>query len=116
MGAQDHLVKEWSGVLVPAVAWAADLGVSYAVVKWTCNHNGALLLYAITLCALVMIAVGALAAIRTLALVPASAPSDGGHGGRVRFMGMLGLLSSALFATLVIATAIPQFALRHVCW
>ena len=44
-------------MLVPAVAWAADLGVSYAVVKWTCNHNGALLLYAITLCALVMIAV-----------------------------------------------------------
>jgi hypothetical protein len=116
LGAQDHLVRQWSGVLVPPVAWAADLGVSYAVVKWTCNHNGALLLYAITLGALVAIAVGALAAVRTLALVPATVPSDEGQDGRVRFTGMLGLLSSALFAALVIATAIPQFALRHVCW
>jgi hypothetical protein len=107
---------EWSGVLLPPIAWSVDLGISYAVVKWTCGHDSALLMYATTLLSLVVITAGALAAVRTLALVPADVPSDVGHEGRVRFMGMLGLLSSALFAALVIATVIPQFALRHVCW
>ena len=116
MGAEDHVVTEWIGVLLPPIAWSADLGFSYAVVKWTCGHDSAMLLYAITFLSLVVIAAGAVAAVRTLSLVPASVPSDETRGGRVRFMGMLGLLSSALYAALVIATAIPQIALRHACW
>ena len=115
MGAKDHLVAEWGGVLTPPLAWAADLGTSYAVVKWSCNHS-ALPLYLITFCALAAIGIAALTSFRMLALVPAGVETDQPAFGRVRFMGALGLLTSALFTALVIATAIPQVALRHVCW
>ncbi len=50
-------------------------------------------------------------------LVPATVGDDGGHPlDRSRFMGLLGIASSALFALLLIAESVPIWTLHGVCW
>ena len=100
----------WAGVLAGPTAWALDLGVSYSLVKWTCGHQHASVLRLITLGALLMIVAGAIASWRALAAVPTDATDEGGRPfDRGRFMAVLGLTTSALFAVVVIATAIPRW-------
>ena len=128
MGAEDHLSAEWSttyagiwtqwsGILAGPIAWSAMLGFNYALTKWSCGHGTAYVLQVIAILALACTAAGALAAWRTLMLVPAGVSDDGGHPlDRSRFMGILGLTSSALFAVLLIAESVPIWTLHGVCW
>ena len=101
----------WSGILAGPFAWAGDLGVSYALVKWTCLHQREGMLRLITLAALLVVATGAsmswLALQRTTDL-----PTDGGEPRqRAHFMAVLGLASSALFALAIAAGGIPRWVL-----
>ncbi len=128
LGAEDHLTAEWStsysgiwtqwtGVLAGPIAWSAMLGFDYALTKWSCNHSGALLLQLVAVLAIACTGAGAYAAWRTLMLVPATVGDDGGHPlDRSRFMGLLGIASSALFALLLIAESVPIWTLHGVCW
>jgi hypothetical protein len=130
LGATDHLTPRWftsgrgmlvlwAGVLAGPIAWAADLGVSYAIVKWSCGHQTIAVLRLITLATLAVIAGGAYASWRALSLAPDDVPLDGPptHAGpvlvlsRARFMAVLGLASSALFAVTVIGMAVPRWVL-----
>jgi hypothetical protein len=109
----------WAGVLAGPIAWAADLGISYAIVKWSCGHQNAAVLHLMTLVALAVIAGGTYASWRVLSLASGDVPLDGPptHAGpvvvlaRVRFMAVLGLASSALFAVSVIGFAVPRWVL-----
>ncbi len=117
MGAQDHLTAQWAGVLAGPIAWAATLGFNYSLAKWSCGHGTAYVLQLIAIAALLCAAAGALAAWRTLTLVPAGGDSEGGRGvDRSRFMGLLGLGMSSLFGLLLIATSVPIWTLHGVCW
>lgn len=117
LGAEDHLTLQWTGVLTAPIAWAAMLAFNYSLAKWSCGHGTAYVLQLIALAALLCAAAGALAAWRTLTLVPAGATDDGGRGAdRSRFMGLLGLGSSALFGLLSIASSVPIWTLHGVCW
>lgn len=117
LGAEDHLTLQWSGVLAGPLAWSAMLGLNYALTKWSCGHGTAYVLQLIAFAALACTAAGVYAAWRTLALVPATATDDGGHAvDRSRFMGLLGLASSALFGLLLVASSIPIWTLHGVCW
>jgi hypothetical protein len=99
---------QWIGVLTGPLALAADQLTSYALVKWTCGHQHTWVLHAISLAALLVIAGGALAAWTALSESPPDARLDGGRSiDRGRFMGALGLATSALFAVLVVAMAVP---------
>ena len=106
MGAPANLKSSaglWVGILVPPLAWAADETISYAATKWACGHQAGIALHALTLTTL-----GAIAAAATISLT-ADRENE-----RARFMSVLGLMLSALFIVLVIATAVPKWVL-NVC-
>jgi hypothetical protein len=102
----------WAGILAGPIAWAADLVVSYSLVQWTCGGGPPVVLHLVTLFALAMIGGGAWSAWRSLQAASSSAPLDGGSPDqRGRFMAVLGLAMCALFATAVVAAAIPRWVL-----
>jgi hypothetical protein len=102
----------WIGILAGPVAWAFDLTVSYALVKWTCLSQREALLHAMTIVALVIIGGGAALSFFALQTTAGDQPEDGGRPRqRARFMAILGLTSCALFALTVIAGAIPRWVL-----
>ena len=99
----------WTGILAGPLAWAADLGISYALVKWTCLSGRQEVLPLVTLAALALVAGGAWTSWIALRRTVSDVPEDGGEPRqRARFMAILGLVSSALFALTILAAAIPQ--------
>src|SRR5205814_10179842 len=102
----------WFAVLAGPLAWAADLGVSYALVQWTCGSQHTSVLHLMSVAALLVIAAGAVAAWRAIEEAPRDAPTEGGRPvDRGKFMAVWGLLSCALFSTVVIASAVPRWVL-----
>jgi hypothetical protein len=102
----------WTGILAGPFAWAFDLCVSYALVKWTCSTQRQIVLLMMTPAALGVVAAGAV--VSWLALRRTAAGSSTGGGDpreRARFMAVLGLASSALFAVAILAGAIPRWVL-----
>ena len=67
----------WTGILAGPIAWALDLSISYAIVKWTCSSQRQAVLHAITPAALVIVAIGALASFMALQQTSGEHPSDG---------------------------------------
>ena len=102
----------WGALLSGPIAWAIDLVLSYSLVQWTCGGGPPVVLHLVTLFSLALIAGGAFAAWRALAVVPDGTPRDGSEPDqRGRFMAVLALLMCALFATVVVAAAIPRWIL-----
>jgi len=102
----------WSGILAGPIAWAFDLEVRYALVKWTCVSQRPALLHAVTAASLLVVAAGACVSWLALQRTAAHVPIDGGGPRqRAQFMATLGLASSALFALAIVAGAIPQWML-----
>jgi len=99
----------WTGILAGPLAWAFDLTASYASVKWVCRtgHDGVLLL--ISIASLSIVIGGAWLSWAALRRTANDLPTDGGRPRqRARFMAVLGLTASALFALQIIAGAIPH--------
>jgi hypothetical protein len=102
----------WIGILAGPLAWATDLTVSYALVKWTCSSQRHALLHGMTAAALAVVAAGAVVSCVALRRTADDRPTDGGKPRqRARFMAVLGLTSCALFALAIIALAIPRWVL-----
>jgi hypothetical protein len=102
----------WTGILAGPAAWAVDLTVSYAVVKWTCMTERQALLHVLTLVSLGGVALGAIVSWRALQQSAGARPTDGGQPRqRAHFMAVLGLASCALFALAIVAGAIPRWIL-----
>jgi hypothetical protein len=102
----------WIGLLAAPVAWALDLLSSYAAVKWTCSSQHTSALHLITLGALLITAGGAAASWTAFQRTPEPSSEDGPRPvDRGKFMAMLGLLSSAMFALAMIANAVPRVLL-----
>ena len=102
----------WIGILAGPVAWAFDLGVSYALVKWTCESQRDLLIHLISPASLALVAGGAVVSWQALRHTSTDLPTDGGDArARARFMAILGLTSNALFAVTIVAGAIPRWVL-----
>ncbi len=102
----------WTGILAGPIAWAFNLMASYAVVKWVCHTNRESILQLITFGSLAVV-IGA-AAVSWIAFTRTAhdEPTDGGRPRqRARFMAMLGLASSALFALQILAGAVPHWVL-----
>lgn len=123
MGAETELTADdvrwlsplplWTGILAGPVAWALDLGISYALVKWSCSTGRDLVLHLITPLALALVAGGAVVSWFALQRVTGVEPTDGGEPRqRAKFMAILGLASSALFALTIVAGAIPRWVLN----
>jgi hypothetical protein len=102
----------WTGILAGPVAWAFDLMASYAVVKWVCHTQRYTVLPLITIASLVIVTAAALISWAALIRTTTDVPTDGGQPRqRARFMAVLGLSSSALFALQIVAGAIPHWVL-----
>jgi hypothetical protein len=102
----------WIGILAGPVAWALDLGVSYALVRWTCESQRDLPIHLISPASLALVAGGAVVSWQALRHTAAHLPTDGGDPrARARFMAILGLASNALFAVTIVAGAIPRWVL-----
>ncbi len=122
LGAESHLnagdlrwlspLPLWSGILAGPVAWALDLMVSYALVKWSCGSQRQQVLHLITFAALALVFAGAIPSWQALQRTVFDVPTDGGRSRqRARFMAILGLASCALFAAAIVAGAIPRWML-----
>lgn len=102
----------WSGIFAGPLAWALDLGLSYALVQWTCTSGRESVLHLITLAAFVITASGGVMSWLALSRTAGTEPTDGGGAPhRARFMALFGLASSALFALTIVAGAVPRWVL-----
>ena len=102
----------WTGILSGPVAWALDLSISYAIVKWTCSSRRQAVLHSITPAALLIVAIGAYVLFIALRHTAADEPTDGPDPRqRARFMAILGLTMCALFGLTIMAGAIPRWVL-----
>jgi hypothetical protein len=102
----------WTGILAGPVAWAGDLLARYALVHWSCRTQQTAVLKLISLMTLLFVIGGGIAAWSAFRRTPSGASTDGGRPvDRIRFMAMLGMLTSGLFALVVVAGAVPQWVL-----
>jgi len=113
------VLPQWAGVMLPPATWAIDFTAGYALAGWLCRWQQPPLLLTslrlLTVFALGGAAIGAWTSWSVLRSTPDTTQTDGGSPQqRARFLAILGLLSSGLFALSTIATAIPRWVL-HVC-
>jgi hypothetical protein len=102
----------WAGILAGPIVWAIDLLLNYAIVKWTCYHDHHWLFDAFTIGSLAVIAAGAVLSWSALQQTANAEPTDGGMPSqRAKFMALLGLATSALFALQVLAAWYPRWIL-----
>ena len=102
----------WTGILAGPIAWALDLCVSYAMVKWTCAARTQSVLHLVTAGALVLVLAGMAVAAMALRAAADGRPTDGGSPRqRARFMAVLGLTAGAFFVLVIFAEAIPRWVL-----
>ena len=100
------------GILAGPAAWFLDQQVSYSIVQWVCGGGPHVVLHLISLGALVMVGGGAVASWTALQRARPGAVSDGSQPDeRGRFMAILGLVSCAFFALVIIAMAVPRVVL-----
>jgi hypothetical protein len=92
-------------------AWATDLGLSYALVQWSCATQRTDVLHGISGVAFAIAVAGGLLSSSLLRRLQRTGSADGEQEHRARFMALLGLTSSALFALAIIAFAIPRWIL-----
>jgi hypothetical protein len=93
----------WAGVLLGPLAFALDLQLGYSLVYEACERQSMLLLHLVGAGALLVLTAGALAAWRVF--------RDASEDGRARFLGRLGLLSSAFFLLVLLGQALPRLVL-----
>lgn len=102
----------WAGLLLAPLGWMLHLALSYALVPLACHSGWTLLLPVVSLVSLAVAGVGGLTAWRSWNDVGRKWPTtEGGILFRSRFMALSGLLTSLLFATVIVAQWVPSFAM-----
>jgi hypothetical protein len=107
-----HLLALWAGVLLAPAAWLLNLQVGYALVPRQCASNNTLPGHLVHAVCLLLALSGALVAWRAWQEAGRDWPGDqGGPEGRTRFMAAVGVLTSLLFALVIVAQWLPAFFL-----
>jgi len=102
----------WTGILTGPIVWAIDLLTRYAVVKWSCHTGHRWYFDALTVASLACVAFAAVVSWSAVHETAGEKPTDGGMPRqRARFMAILGLATSALFALQIAAASIPNWVL-----
>jgi hypothetical protein len=102
----------WFGLLAGPIAWIIHLQTSYSLVIWVCKSGHEMALHILSLCCLLLAIGGALVAwaqFNACELTPAARSRDEGLIARSRFMALMGMMNSVLFALIIIAQGIPSF-------
>jgi hypothetical protein len=100
-------ISLWSGILAGPIAWAINLQLRYALVRWACEEGSRWVLLWIAVPLLAICVAGAFLARTGLAI----GESETVYPMRVRFMAYGGLMLSAIFAITILASMIPDFFL-----
>ena len=96
---------QWFGVLIPPLAMLTNVSLGYAFVPWSCSAQSRTVLH-IEIAALVLISIAAgVVAHREWSRHGGGGQSDdaAGPGPRARFLGAMGMGSSALFTLILLA-------------
>jgi hypothetical protein len=94
----------WAGVLVGPLAMLTQLQANYSLVLWACKTGGTWSLHLVSLLALAATAAAGLVAWRDFRAAGAEWDDDGaGVMPRSRFMAAVGVMTSALFALVILA-------------
>lgn len=104
--------RQWLAVLVPAIAMLVHVGLGYAVVNWACAKGSRALVHVtalVTLLAAMAAGLAARAEWRRGGGRRADAEPDAAA--RARFLGVLGMASSALFSLTIAAQWVANFFL-----
>ena len=115
--AQDYwedrgLVLLWASMLAGPVAFAINLQVGYALVKWACSREQTFLLPLVALLALALTAWGAWLGWSCLVKVRDTANEQGGRiVDRSYFMAVVAIGLNALLALWILTTMFPQAVL-----
>jgi uncharacterized membrane protein YebE (DUF533 family) len=110
-----EVLLQWAGVLVAPGAWAVQMQCLYLLVQPACQSGRNLSLHVVTVVALLAATGGGLIAWRNWQQAGAQWQAEAGDPqARSRFMGLLGLLLSAMFFLAILAQGIPSFVL-HPC-
>lgn len=105
----------WFAVLGPPILWALRFGVNYGLMPLGCTAGLTWLFHLVSALALVLLVVMGLTGYRfwkAASAVPREDADDLTR--RTRFMGLLGMLSAALFVVVVIAEALAIIMI-HPC-
>jgi hypothetical protein len=106
-----RLAALWAGLSAGPLAWAALLQTNYVLSYVACEQRHAWMLHAAAGMALVLVALGALAAWTAGPSLWGSKPTSTAET-RARFMAIGGLALCAWFALVIVATEIPVFLLN----
>lgn len=100
-----------AGLLVAPLTWLAHLGLSYALVPWTCARGHRSVLLLVSAAALAVAASGGVAAWNSW---PSGRPRAGEPRDieGARLLSLLGLVLSLSFIVALLASAIPTLVLR----
>ena len=103
----------WFAVLAGPAAWMLGLNVQYAMVRLACAKTAMLPLHLLSLATLLLAAAGGVVAWREWRRTGREWPGEGpGALPRSRFMVALGLLSSPLFALVILAQWVASLFLN----
>ena len=100
---------QFYALLIGPIAWAADLGLSYATVYHACSTGHHYVLHIITLFTLLMALTGAMVGWREFQAVRESNDEGGSPFDCTHFLALLGIASGLGFAMVIIATAVPKW-------
>jgi signal transduction histidine kinase len=102
----------WWGVLAGPIAFAADEVLSYAIVQHSCSTGYRLLLHFYTISAILVCISGFLSALWCYNKIPRDAGTEAASvASRSRWMAIYGFAASIAFVIVIIALAIPKWAL-----
>lgn len=102
----------WVAALAGPIAWLVQLQASYTLVGSGCQPRQKLLLWMFLLVALAGSAGGGVLANAVRKRWASNASVDEVSAGRIKFMALFALGSSALFTLLILAGAVPVIILR----
>lgn len=106
------LVVLWASMLAGPLAFAVNLQVGYALVKWACSREQEFVLGLVALIALATTAWGAWLGWSSLAKVRDAADEQGGrHIDRSYFMAVIAIGLNLILALQIAASAFPVFVL-----
>ena len=102
----------WAGLLIPPLAFLANLELSYALVPTACKAGNQSMIHLVHLVCLLLALGAGLIAWRSWNTYGSEwSGAEGGPLARSRFMAGSGLAGSALFALVILAQWLPGFAL-----
>jgi len=102
----------WAGLLVPPLAFLANLEVGYALVPTACKAGNQGMIHLVHLVFLLLSLAAGLIAWRSWNTYGSEwSGAEGGPLARSRFMAGSGLTGSALFSLVIVAQWLPGFAL-----